>query len=154
MGPLLFILYSNNLITLPLSPPLKIILYADDTSPSSLSQFFNRTSIVYPFAYLPCIYPSTPKYMIITRKPGGFISTLPPLYLFNHPLQRVSSYKYLEFLLHLPCPGLLIYPQFALKHEKLSVPISVTFTMIPSPDVLLKLYKSLVLSHFLYCSSV
>ena len=97
---------------------------------------------------------SKTKYMIITRKSSSFINALPPLLLNDVSLQCVSSFKYLGVIL---CSNLSWSPHIKFvcsKSRKVLGVIFRHFYRFSSPKSLLCLYKSLVIPHLSYCSSV
>ena len=163
LGPLLFILYINDLSTLPISPSSKIILYADDIllscpikSPSSFQSAqsdINLISSCISALHL-TINPNKTKLMIITRKPARFSSSLPPLLISGHAIERVYSYKYLGILITSNLSWTPHIRSICTKTRKLIGILFRHFYHHSPPNALLKLYKSLILPHFLYCSSV
>ena len=91
--------------------------------------------------------------MIVTRK-SSFINALPPLLLNDVCLQCVSSFKYLGVIL---CSNLSWSPHIKFvcsKSRKVLGVIFRHFYRFSSPKSLLCLYKSLVIPHLSYCSSV
>ena len=108
LGPLLFLLYINNITSLPFSPGTKVILYANDillykpiSGPSddfellqtdlhSLSFWSKDTNL--PFN------PKKSKFMLVSRKRIN-VTTPPPLVLCNHIISRVYQFTYLGILI-------------------------------------------------------
>ena len=104
LGPLLFILYINDLCSLPFSPSVNLTLYADDillshpiSSPHCMFSVQSNINLILSWLSSHHLYVNSKKtkYMIITRKPPSFLSSLPPLFLNDVRLDCVSSYKYL-----------------------------------------------------------
>ena len=108
LGPLLFILYLNDISSLSFPSSISLTLYADDillsypfqsSSDLSLAQCsIDLLSSWLKSRYLTINVCKT-KYMIISRKPSSFLSLLPSLFLDNSPLERVSNFKYLGVIL-------------------------------------------------------
>ena len=101
LGPLLFILYLNDISTLPFLSSISLTLYADDillSYPFQSSYDFSlaQSSIDLLSSWLKSRYLtiniSKTKYMIISRKSSSFLS-LPSLLLDNSPLECVLNFK-------------------------------------------------------------
>ena len=141
LGPLLFILYVNDIFQSSFCSTSSYI-YADDillSCPFKLSFEFslaqsnvNILSSWVKSKHLMINYSIT-KYMIISRKSLTSFTTLPFLLLDESPLEFVSSFKYL--VVTLTSPGLLT-------------------SMKSVSSVLIKLYLTLVLHILMYSSSV
>ena len=163
LGPLLFILYLNDLSYLPFSSSVNLTLYADDillshtiSSPFCMFSVQSNINLITSWlsTHLLNVNTNKTKYMIITRKPSPFLSSLPPLFLNNNRLECVSSYKYLGVLL---CSNLSWSPHIksvCSKSRKVLGTIFRHFYQFSSPKTLLCLYRALVLPHLSYCSSV
>ena len=163
LGPLLFILYLNDLPNLPFSSSSNLTLYADDillsnviSSPFCMSSVQSNINLISSWLSSRHLYVNTSKtkYMIVTRKSSSFINALPPLLLNDVSLQCVSSFKYLGVIL---CSNLSWSPHIKFvcsKSRKVLGVIFRHFYRFSSPKSLLCLYKSLVIPHLSYCSSV
>ena len=163
LGPLLFILYINDLCSLPFSPSVNLTLYADDillshpiSSPHCMFSVQSNINLILSWLSSHHLYVNSKKtkYMIITRKPPSFLSSLPPLFLNDVRLDCVSSYKYLGVIL---CSNLSWSPHIksvCSKSRKLLGYLFRHFYKFSSPNSLLRLYRSLILPHLSYCSSV
>ena len=113
LGPLLFILYVNDIFQLPFSSSSTVILYADDILfscpiklPSDISIIQSDINTLSSWAkhkFLTFNHSET-KYMLISRKCPASLHCLPPLTLDGTSLEQVSSFKYLPLF-----PGQLTY---------------------------------------------
>ena len=108
LGPLLFLLYINNVTSLPFSPGTKVILYTDDillykpisgtsddfellqTDLHSLSFWSKDTNLTF--------NRKKSKFMLVSRKRIN-VTTPPPLVLCNHIISRVYQFTYLGVLI-------------------------------------------------------
>ena len=163
LGPLLFILYLNDISTLPFPSSISLTLYADDillsypfqsSSDFSLAQgSIDLLSSRLKSRYL-TINISKTKYMIISRKSSSFLSLLPSLLLDNSPLECVSNFKYLGVILTSQLSWTPHIDHICSKSKKHLGLLFHQFYSLCSPHVLLKLYLSLVLPHLTYCSSL
>ena len=108
LGPLLFIIYINDLTILPLSSSSKLILYADDillssviSSPPSMSAVQSDIDLI--FSWLSSRFLSInlnkTKNMIVSCKSASFSLSLTPLYVDNSRLELVNSVKYLGVII-------------------------------------------------------
>ena len=163
LGPLLFILYLNDISTLPFPSSISLTLYADDillSYPFQSSSDFSlaQGSIDLLSSWLKSRYLtiniSKTKYMIISRKSSSFLSLLPSLLLDNSPLECVSNFKYLGVILTSQLSWTPHINHICSKSKKLLGLLFRQFYSLCSPHVLLKLYLSLVLPHLTYCSSL
>ena len=120
LGPLLFLIYINDVTNIELSPGTLLSLYADDMllykQINSLNDYTDlQTDINKISGWADANYlefnTNKCKTMILTRKskPGSF----PPLQLKNVTLEQVESYKYLGVTIVSPLvsPGLSIFIQ-------------------------------------------
>ena len=107
LGPLLFIIYVNDLASLSLSGTSKVILYADDLALhrpiTSANDYYvlqeDITAIEnWTAANNLQFNISKCKYMMISRRRTPEIQ-VPPLTLNGVPLERVETFKYLGLLL-------------------------------------------------------
>ena len=108
LGPLLFVIFINDLNLLPLSPNSKVFLYADyllllhtissqsDHSPLQsdldvITSWFSSNRL--------SVNPSKSKYMFFSLKHQSYFDSIPPLLLSKIPFDRVYSFKYLGLIL-------------------------------------------------------
>ena len=98
-------------------------------------------------------FPKT-KYMIISRKSPTFSGFLPPLCLNNSQLDLVTSFKYLGIIISSNLSWSLHIQSICSKARQIICVIYCSFYQRASPQTLFTLYRSLVLPHFTYCSSV
>ena len=161
LGPLLFILYLNDISTLPFPSSISLALYADDillSYPFQSSSDFSlaQGSIDLLSSWLKSRYLtiniSKTKCMIISHKSSSFLSLLPSLLLDNSPLECVSNFKYLGVILTSQLSWTPHINHICSKSKKLLGLLFRQFYYLCSPHVLLKLYLSLVLPHLTYCS--
>ena len=145
------------------SSSVNLTLYADDillshtiSSPFCMHSVQSNINLITSWlsTHLLNVNASKTKYMIVTRKPSPFLSSLPPLFLNNNRLECVSSYKYLGVLL---CSNLSWSPHIKTvcsKSRKVLGMIFRHFYQFSSQKTLLCLYRALFLPHLSYCSSV
>ena len=108
LGPLLFVIFINDLNLLPLSPNSKVFLYADDLlllhtissqSDHSLQSDFDVISSVISSWFSSnrlSVNPSKLKYTFFSLKHQSYFDSIPlALLLSNIPFDRVYSFKYL-----------------------------------------------------------
>ena len=163
LGPLLFILYINEISSLPLPQSFSITLYADDIllscpykSPSdipSIQSSINLLSSWLNSKYL-TINPLKTKYMIISRKASTDSASFSTLYLNGLLLERVFSFKYLGVIINSQLNWSTHIDYVCSKTRKLLGLIFRHFYFHSSSTVLFKLYQSLILPHLSYCSSL
>ena len=153
LGPLLFILYLNDISTLPFPSSISLTLYAEDILLSYPSSDFSlaQGSIDLLSSWLKSRYLtiniSKTKYMIISRKSSSFLSLLPSLLLDNSLVECVSNIKYLGVILTSQLSWTPHIDHICSKSKKLLGLLFRQFYSLCSPHVLLKLYLSLVLPH-------
>ena len=108
LGPLLFVLFINDIGSLSLSPRFKLILFADDIlllhplqSSSDLSLIQSDLNNITSWLTLNflSVNPAKSKYMIFALKSQQFFDHLPPLQLNNLSINRVFTFRYLGILL-------------------------------------------------------
>ena len=104
LGPLLFLIYINDLASVQLTQGTQIVLYADDIllhkeiasqcdycslqcDITSVSQWVESNYLT--------LYINKCKYMVISKLVSRRIPLPGPLTLYGHDLERVSSYRYL-----------------------------------------------------------
>ena len=163
LGPLLFLIYVNDITNVSLSPQSNLILYADDIlyfhpviSSSCMISIQNDLNLISDWisSHFLSINTNKSKYMIITRKSSQFVSSLPTVTLNSSPIQLVSSFKYLGVIISSNLSWSLHIQSVSSKVRKLTGMIYRNFYKHSSPQILLKLYNALILPHFNYCSSV
>ena len=108
LGPLLFVIFVNNLNLLPLSSNSKVFLYADDLlllhtfspqlDPSPLQSDLDIVTSWFSSNRL-SVNPSKSKYMFFSLRRQSSFDSLPPLLLSTVPFARVYSFKYLGLIL-------------------------------------------------------
>ena len=163
LGPLLFILYINDLSKLPLSPSSTLTLYADDilltspiTSPSCFTSIQSDIDLISSWLssqHLTINVKKT-KYTIVSRKSPTLILSLPTLFLNSQPLELVTSFKYLGVTLTSKLSWTPHINALVAKSRKLIGLLFRNFYHNSSQHTLLTLYKTLVLPHLSYCSAV
>ena len=162
LGPLLFIIYINDLTILPLSSSSKLILYVDDillssviSSPPSMSAVQSDIDLI--FSWLSSRFLSInlnkTKYMIVSRKSASFSLSLTPLYVDHSRLELVNSVKYLGVIISSNLSWSAHIRSVCSKSRQLIGVIFRHFYRSSSPQSLLKMYIALVLPHLSYCSS-
>ena len=163
LGPLLFLIYVNDITNVSLSPQSNLILYADDIlyfhpviSSSCMISIQNDLNLISDWisSHFLSINTNKSKYMIITRKSSQFVSSLPTVTLNSSPIQLVSSFKYLGVIISSNLSWSLHIQSVSSKVRKLTGMIYRNFYKHSSPQILFKLYNALILPHFNYCSSV
>ena len=102
LGPLLFLIYINDLCAVPLSSGTKLMMFADDimlykpiSSPHNITNFQDDVNLVYAWVsnnHLSININKT-KFMLISRRRGRLHSF--PLYLSNTLIEKVHHFKYL-----------------------------------------------------------
>ena len=163
LGPLLFIIYINNVAKIPLHSHARLTMYADDillSQPfksasdfSSIQSNINSISSWISSHFL-TINSSKTKYMIVSLKSQSSFSSFPSLCLNGSPLERVPSFKYLG--VHISCnlSWQLHVKTICGKARKLIGILFRHFYRHSSLSVLFKLYISIIRPHLEYCSSV
>ena len=102
LGPLLFLIYINDLCAVPLSSGTKLMMFADDimlykpiSLPHNITNFQDDVNLVYAWVsnnHLSININKT-KFMLISRRRGRLHSF--PLYLSNTLIEKVHHFKYL-----------------------------------------------------------
>ena len=163
LGPLLFILYINELADLLLLNSAKLTLYADDillsqeiSAPSSMHYVQSNINLISNWisSHHLTINSLKTKYMIISRKSPTFLASIPPLCLNNSQLDFVTSFKYLGIIISSNLSWSLHIQSICSKARQIIGVIYHSFYQHASPQTLFTLYRSLVLLHLTYCSSV
>ena len=116
--------------------------------PSSLAWIVVKEALYYVWKYMLSL---TCMWMLVLHKPASFTSSLT---LSNSPLDQVSSFKYLGITLtaNLSCSPHII-SMVCRNLFKIIGLLYRNFYLNSSPQLLLKLYKALVLPHLTYCYS-
>ena len=163
LGPLLFIIYINELADLPLLDSAKLTLYVDDillsqeiSAPSSMHYVQSNIDLISTWisSHYLTINSLKTKYMIISKKSPTFLASLPPLCLNNSQLDLVTSFKYLGIIFSSNLSWSLHIQSICSKARQIIGVIYRSFYQHASPQTLFTLYCSLVLPHLTYCSSV
>ena len=157
LGPLLFIVYINDIAKLPLLSSATLTLYGDDillsqeisstTSRSTVQSNINLISSWITSRHL-TIDSKITKYMIVSRKSPSFLTSLSPLFLDGSQLEQVNSIKYLGIII---TSNLAWSPNIQSVHSKACQTIEIiyrSFYKHASPHTLLTLYHSLVIPYF------
>ena len=163
LGPLLFILYNNEIASLPLTLNSTLTLYADDILFST--PFKNQSDVLAAQSNINklsswlqsnhlTINTFKTKYMIVTRKSDSFIASLPSLYLNDCSIEKVSPCKYLGIILTSKLSWSPHIQHICSKARKLLGCIFRHFYYLSTSSVLIKLYKSQVFPILTYCSSL
>ena len=105
LGPLLFLLYVNDIPNLPFSKDSHLMMYADDlllfkpiSCQQDLSTFQCDVNLISQWTLqnhlsLNC---NKTKYMLISRsRPGSCSYFNSPIYVYNNQIERIHQYKYL-----------------------------------------------------------
>ena len=100
LGPLLFLLYINEICNVPLSSSSVLLLYADDIlllhpCNSLLEPAVNSLHNWLASHFLLSSNTSKSKYMFFSLKPQANFDSYPELFLSSSKLQTIFSYKYL-----------------------------------------------------------
>ena len=163
LGPLLCILYVNDIFQLPFSSSSTVILYADDIFlscpiklPSDIliiQSDINTLSSWAKHKFLTFNHSKT-KYMLISHKRPASLYCLPRLTLDGTSLEQVSSFKYLGVALFSTLSWSTHISLTCSKAKKQIGYIYQHFYTHSSPQSLLKLYMSIVLPVLSSCSLV
>ena len=163
LGPLLFLLYINNVTSLPFSPGTKVILYADNillykpisgtsddfellqTDLHSLSFWSKDTNL--PFN------PKKSKFMLVSRKRIN-VTTPPPLVLCNHIISRVYQFTYLGVLITFDLTWGEHTHAVCTKARKMLGLLYRTFYTDSSSSSLLRLYSTVICPSLEYACQV
>ena len=161
LGPLLFLIYIDDITKLSLSDGTKLILYADDLllyRPISSPQdhhLLHHVDIVqaYASAQYMTFNRSKCKYMLVSRKR---VHTFPDpvIYLYGLPLESVSSFKYFGVLLTSDLSWCGHVKNACTKARQLIGLIYRRFYKYSSAQTLRQLYLALVRPHLEYAVSV
>ena len=161
LGPLLFLVYVDGVMDLPLSEVSQLVLYADDillyrpikcqSDYSALQHEINTNSWVednhLQFNVSKC------KHMLISRK-RHTITCPRPLTIANHQLEEVECFKYLGLLFTSDLSWMQHIESICAKARRLLGLLYRRFYQQSQPETLLRLYTSLVRPHLEYASPV
>ena len=162
LGPLLFLIYINDLTKISLADGSKLALYADDVllfrlinsseDFAALQNDIDKVGLWSCNNYLK-LNQAKCKYMIVSRKR---IPSVPssPLLLEGHPLDQVNTFKYLGVLLSHDLSWSEHVQLICSKARKLLGLFYRCFYNNMSSDSLLQLYIFLVRPHLEYASAV
>ena len=163
LGPLLFLIYINDLPSAPLSPGTNIVLYADDIllyrEISCQSDYeFLQSDILLISQWVNSnhlrLNEQKCKYMIVSRLMSRQIPPTSPLTINNNPLERVSCYKYLGVTFSETLRWSDHILNISSKAKRLLGLIYRQYSRHFSQASLLKLYIFLVRPHLEYASQV
>ena len=163
LGPLLFLVFIND-ISLSLScPHCKIILYADDILLlHPFDSHSHSTCLQHDLSLLQTwllnnslsLNVSKSKYMIFSFKPQSSFDSFPSLSVSGSPLERVYCFTYLGLLFHCSMSWSLHLASLRKRAKKMVGFLYRNFYTGSSPSTLLKLYTTLVRPILEYCSVV
>ena len=159
LGPLLFLIYINDITTISLSPLSQCVLYADDVllyrliaSPQDARAIQHDIEEVQQWAssnYLK-LNATKCKYMIISRKPS--VTYTFTFYLNGVPLERVEIFKYLGVLLKSNLSWSDHIAMVCSKARKLLGLLYRQFYNHATPSTIKQLYLSLIRPHLEYAA--
>ena len=168
LGPLLFIIFVNDLASLPLPTNSKLIMYADDIfllHPLSSTQ--DLASIQLSLIQLSLnlisnwlsinhlqVNPTKSKFIYFSFKHQSSFDSLPSLKLGNTPISRVYSYKYLGLIFTCTLSWLVHINQAISKAKRLLGLIYRQFYHYSSSSTLLSLYITIVRPILEYGSTI
>ena len=162
LGPLLFLIYIDDISTLALSESSKLSLYADDmllyktiSSTADYAELQQDIDLIYSWstANLMTFNVSKCKCMLVSRRRN---TDCPPinLNLNDHQLENVQTYKYLGLLLSSDLSWTHHIESTCTKARKLLGLLYRQFSNNTDPTVMVKLYLSLVRPHLEYGAQV
>ena len=161
IGPLLFLIYVNDVCTVNLSSDCRLTMYADDIlmfKPIECAEDFtafqediNSISDWVDINYLQFNVQKC-KFTLVSRRKNQLM--YPDLLLCGQPLQRVDTYKYLGLLVSSDLSWSDHVSSIRSKARKLLGMLYRRFYAHSNSDALFHLYQSLVRPHLEYASSV
>ena len=162
LGPLLFLIYIDEISAIPLSTESSRVIYADDVC------IYRPISSSSDFGYVQRdieaiekwstdnflnLNPTKCKYMLISRKKTPVTPTV-PLLLGNLPLQKVETFKYLGVLISQDMSWSSHVQTTCSKAKKVLGLLYRKFYKCSNTETLVQLYVSLVRPHLEYACSV
>ena len=162
LGPLLFLIYIDDLASLTLSSGSRLVLYADDillyapiTSQADYESLQSDVNIIESWANTNhmSFNPSKCKHMHISRKRNPILPMC-PLHLGITNLESVKMFKYLGVLISCDLSWSLHVDNICSKTRKIIGLLYRQFYHHANELTLLKLYVSLVRPHMEYAASV
>ena len=161
LGPLLFIVYINDVAT-RISPYSRISLFADDMTlyrtiyvPADYNILQDDVTAISQWVddnYL-TLHTGKCCLMFVTRR-HSLSNPPPPLYLGTSPLNQVNSVKYLGIMLTSDMSWSLQVTRVSTKVRKLTGLLYCRFYRYSSPGTLTKLYVTYIRPHFEYAAAV
>ena len=155
LGPLLFLLYVNDIPNLPFSKDSHLMMYADDlllfkpiSCQQDLSTFQCDVNLISQWTLqnhlsLNC---NKTKYMLISRsRPGSCSYFNSPIYVYNNQIERIHQYKYLGVWISDDLTWSKHIESVCNRSRRLLGYIFRTFSPHCSPDSILHIYKTQVL---------
>ena len=162
LGPLLFLIYIDDISTLALSESSKLSLYADDmllyktiSSTADYAELQQDIDLIYSWsaANLMTFNVSKCKCMLVSRRRNTDCPSI-NLNLNDHQLENVQTYKYLGLLLSSYLSWTHHIESTCTKARKLLGLLYRQFSNNTDPTVMAKLYLSLVRPHLEYGAQV
>ena len=162
LGPLLFIIYINDLLEQELTAGSAMHVYADDIllyrTIISTHNFLSLQSDIdkvtaWSSANFLTLNRKKCKFMVSSRRQSPSYPDI-PLMIEDHPLERVLSFKYLGVLLSCDLSWSMHIQTITSRAKKVLGLLYRRFYNLSPPDVLLHLYLSLVRPHLEYASVV
>ena len=164
LGPLLFLLYVNDIPNLPFSKDSHLMMYADDlllfkpiSCQQDLSTFQCDVNLISQWTLqnhlsLNC---NKTKYMLISRsRPGSCSYFNSPIYVYNNQIERIHQYKYLGVWISDDLTWSKHIESVCNRSRRLLGYIFRTFSPHCSPDSILHIYKTQVLPILDYACTV
>ena len=161
LGPLLFIIFFNDISSLLLSSSSRLFLYADDilllhpvTSPSDCSLISSQLSIISQWLSSRSLQVNTQKskYLYFSFQNQAIFNTYPPISISGSPIERVRTFKYLGITLSHNLSWSTHINSLICKSKKLLGLIYRQFYSRSSPKAILSLYITIVRPILEYCS--
>ena len=153
LGPLLFIIFFNDIASILPSFSSNMILYADDilllhtiNSPSDIDSINSQLDVISSWLTSKSLHINIlkTKYMIFSHRPQAYFDQLPTIKIADSAIDRVSSFKYLGIVLK---PNLSWSAHIHLLRKKAKKILGLIYRQFYkhcSSSTLLTLYKTLV----------